>query len=100
MIEWLQTIVFISLGLFGGLGHYLKKRYFDKSISMSFTRYLLSNKYATAYTTIAIIVAEVQLAEREVGDLTNLTLIISALTLGYTIDSSLNRVDIKEHREG
>lgn len=81
---------YIGLGLLGGAGHYLKKRYVDDTTIDSFFHYLTSNITATKQATFAIVCSSVSLAATHNGVI-GCQDIIAVMTAGYMVDSVLNR---------
>lgn len=94
--DWVQVFVCIGLGLVGGALHYVKKRYVDETLKGSFCHYLAVRRKDTVYATIAIIMTEAKLAEEVLGDPFTATLALTAITMGYTLDSGINRANNKE----
>lgn len=90
MNDFKLYIGYIVLGLIGGSGHYLKKRYIDDTTSDSFFHYLTSNFKSTKQATVAIIGSSISLALAHTG-VVGMQEIISVLTAGYMVDSVINR---------
>jgi hypothetical protein len=91
MNQLTNAAIYIALGLFGGLVHYLKKRYVDGTTDKSFMRYLLDDKSSTWRAVTGIASAEIGLAALQAGEVMALTELIGALSVGYSFDSTLNR---------
>lgn len=90
--ELIQLLAFIILGLAGQVAHYLKKRYWDNTTTLSLLQFIrndpLSTKQAIASTILAT--ATLSLAQDpSVGY--HLSDILAPLTAGYTLDSWLNK---------
>jgi len=82
--------LYIVLGLIGGSGHYIKKRYIDDTTKDSFFHYLTIDFTSTKKATLAIIGSSISLATTHAGVI-GMQEIISILTAGYMVDSVLNR---------
>ena len=82
--------LYIVLGLIGGSGHYIKKRYIDDTTKDSFFHYLTIDFTSTKKATLAIIGSSISLAATHAGVI-GVQEIISILTAGYMVDSVLNR---------
>lgn len=91
MNDYLNALVYIGFGLFGGFVHWLKKRYIDNTTDKCFLRYLLDDKPSTWRALTGIASAEIGLAALQAGDVMALTELIGALSVGYSFDSTLNR---------
>jgi hypothetical protein len=91
MNQLTNAALYIAIGLFGGLVHYLKKRYIDNTTDKCFLRYLLDDKPSTWRAFTGIVSAEIGLAALQVGDVIMLTELVGALSAGYLFDSTLNR---------
>jgi len=91
-MDYAIALIYILLGLLGGSGHYLKKRYYDETTTCSFQEYLFMEKKATLHALIGILVAEVVLSlAHTTGWHFSLSDLVGAITAGYTADSGLNK---------
>lgn len=94
-MEYLIALVYILLGLIGGTGHYLKKKYIDCSTQLSFIEYLVSEPKATKRSIVTIIATEIGLSLASGGFVSggflSLGDMFGALTAGYAVDSGLNK---------
>jgi len=90
-MDYIFGIIYIILGLIGGLGHYVKKRYVDNTLDCSLYFYLFNDKKTTIRTTWAIICAEIGLSLLHTSETLGLAELIGALTAGYTADSGINK---------
>lgn len=84
-------MIYIMLGMIGIIAHWAKKRFIDETTQNDFSEYLIGNYRHTIYAIISIVFAELNLSFLQVGDVISLQEVISALTLGYTLDSGINR---------
>jgi len=89
-MEYLIALAYILLGLSGGAGHYLKKRYVDGSTRDSFLEYLKSNPPSTKKAIFTIVTTEIGLSLAS-GGILSLSNVVGAITAGYAVDSGLNR---------
>ena len=91
MNEYLQLTIYIITGFTGGAWHWVKKRYVDKTVSLNFQEYLLSDLGFTIQATGAILMTEYGLSMLNTTGVLHLPDIIGAVTAGYMADSHLNR---------
>lgn len=82
--------LYIILGLIGGSGHYLKKRYIDNTTRDSFFHYLSVDFTSTKKAVLAIVCSSVGIASAHVGVIGGQD-IIAILTAGYVADSTFNK---------
>jgi len=90
-MEYLVALVYVLLGLFGGYGHYFKKRYVDSTTKQNLIEYLKGDWTSTKKAMFAIITSEIALAVSSGGTLPGLGAVVAAITLGYSSDSVLNK---------
>jgi hypothetical protein len=93
MNQLTNAAIYIGIGLFGGLVHYLKKRYIDNTTDKCFLRYLLDDKSSTWRYVVGVASAEIGLAAMQAGDVIALTELIGALSVGYSFDSAINKAE-------
>ena len=91
MNEYTQLAVYLLTGSVGAIWHYAKKRYIEKTLTVSFTAYVTSDFSATFNTIVAIATAEFSLSALNVDHILHLQDVIGALTAGYMADSHLNK---------
>ncbi len=84
------TLLYCLAGLVGSLTHWFKKRYIDKTTKDSLVEYITGNFAFTVYAWGSIFMAEATLASTLTGPIT-LVGLIGAATLGFTLDSGINR---------
>lgn len=91
MYQYTNALIYILLGLMGGTAHYLKKKYVDKTTDDSFVQYLTGNFPHTLYSIGAIAFSEINLSLLQAGDVIALGELVGALTMGYSMDSTVNK---------
>ena len=89
--EIINTLIYIFLGLLGGVGHYMKKRFFEKSIDIGFLEYLRVEPETTQQAFYSIIASSYGLSLLHVGPTYHLNELIAVIASGYSFDSILNR---------
>ena len=67
MNEYTQLAVYLLTGSVGAIWHYAKKRYIEKTLTVSFTAYVTSDFSATFNTIVAIATAEFSLSALNVS---------------------------------
>ena len=82
--------LYVTLGLIGGSGHYLKKRYIDDTTRDSFFHYLTVDLTSTKKASLAILTAAISLALTHTGSISGQD-VLSILTAGYVADSGFNK---------
>lgn len=90
-MEYLVACMYVLLGLFGGYGHYFKKRYVDSTTEQNLIEYLKGDWTSTKKAIFAIVTSEIALSISSGGTLPGLGAIIGAITLGYSSDSLVNK---------
>lgn len=91
--DYLNALIFILLGFVGAYGHYLKKRYWDNTTTVSLYQYLVLAKQATKHAVGAIITAEIGLAASGLNVWPiSLRDLVGVLAVGYMADSTVNKV--------
>lgn len=96
MNEYTVALTYIVLGLIGGAWHYAKKRYIDKTTTLTFIQYLQSDIGFTLTAMGAIVGAELTLASTAGVHFPHLNELIGAITTGYMADSHLNKCNSNE----
>jgi hypothetical protein len=91
MQQYINAGIYILLGLMGATAHWFKKRYKDQTTKDSFVQYVLGNFPYTLYTVGCIIFAESGLSLAQAGNIISLSELIGALTMGYGMDSGINK---------
>jgi hypothetical protein len=97
MIQYFNTILYITLGLFGAYLHYFKKRWIDDTTRQSIADYLFDDKVSTNKALCAICASSFGLA-LSIHDIhfPSINELVGAVTAGYVADSSLNRAYPKD----
>lgn len=85
----LNIIFFIALGLLGAYAHWFKKFWVDHTTKSTIAEYILGDFHTTLYALGSIAFSELGLSAAN-PDIT-MTAIISAVTVGYMFDSSINK---------
>lgn len=93
MLEsYLITLEYFAIGLIGGSGHYLKKRYLDNTTLDSFETYLSANITSTYKAIFAIFCSTTALSiANTTGYILSMPELYGVLTAGYSADSLLNK---------
>lgn len=89
--EYIIALKYIITGLAGVYAHWFKKRYVDNTTESNFLHYMNGKLTNTIYAIGGIFFAEAQMSLLQVGDM-GLKDFIAAFTLGYSIDSGVNRM--------
>ena len=90
--ELIQLIAFILLGFVGQVAHYMKKRYWDNTTSLSLIQFMKDDPMSTKQAIVSTLLATSTLSFAQnpsVGY--HLSDILAPLTAGYTLDSWLNK---------
>ena len=92
MAQYINTFLYIALGLLGAYLHYFKKRWVDGTTQQNLVDYLMTDKKSTVKALCAICAAEYALAisVQDIG-FPALNELVGAVTAGFVADSSLNR---------
>lgn len=96
---FVNAVIYVAIGLAGAWVHWAKKKYVDHTTNAGFFRYISASESfpATIYALGGIIFAEVNLSLLQQGEWISLAEFMGAATLGYSIDSGINKApDAKE----
>lgn len=96
MNQYTNAGIYIALGLIGAVGHYVKKKYIDKTTDDTFSMYVLGNFPHTLQSVGAIAFAEINLSFLQTTDVLSLQSLIGAITAGYMFDSGINKASDSE----
>lgn len=96
MNQYTNAAIYIFLGLIGAVGHWIKKRYIDKTTTDTFSLYVFGNFPATLQAIGAIAFAEMNLSFLQAADLLSLQNVLGAITAGYMFDSGINKASDAE----
>lgn len=88
--EYITALKYVIVGLIGVYAHWFKKRHVDNTTNAGFLHYMNGKMASTIYSMGGVVFAELQLSLLQVGDF-GLKDFITAFTLGYSIDSGVNR---------
>ena len=91
MSEYRWFLIYLSIGLVGGIVHWFKKRYVDQTTALSFFDYMRNERQATYAYVSAILIAELGLSQIHIGDFLTLTDFVAAFGAGFMADSSANK---------
>ena len=90
MNDFILYPLYIVLGLLGGSGHYLKKRYVDDTTKDNFFHYLSVDFTSTKKAALTIICSSIGIAVNHI-DPVSMQELFSILTAGYMADSVFNK---------
>ena len=90
-MEYVVALIYIGLGLLGGIWHWAKKRYIDDTTKQNLIEYLKGDWTYTKKSVFAIITSEIALSISSGGILPGLGAVVGAITLGYSSDSLVNK---------
>lgn len=91
MNDYTRAGIFITLGLIGALAHWVKKRYVDNTTTSTLKEYTTTDVKYTLRAVGTIVFTEVNLSLLGV-EFPGMSEALGALTAGYAVDSSLNKV--------
>jgi hypothetical protein len=95
MNEYLNIAIFMLLGFIGALAHYLKKRHWDNTTTVSLWPYVTMERKATYNAVKAIVVGEYTYAVSGISIWPiSLHDLIGILTVGYLADSWFNKAPV------
>jgi hypothetical protein len=98
-MEFINAAIYVIIGLSGAWLHWAKKKHVDHTTNAGFFRYISASESfpATIYALAGIIFAEVNLSLLQQGEWISVAEFMGAATLGYSIDSGVNKApDAKE----
>ena len=98
MNEFTNALIYAAIGFIGVYLHWFKKKNIDHTTECSFFNYMNGSYAATLYSLGAMIFAEANLSLLQETDFPKLKDIIAAFTLGYSIDSGINRAPDQEQK--
>lgn len=90
-MEFIIAAIYVLLGLFGGIGHWAKKKYIDDTTEQNLIQYLKNDWTATKKSVFTILTSEIALSVSSEAVLPGFGAVVGAITLGYSADSALNR---------
>lgn len=92
-MDIINALIYVSIGLAGAWVHWAKKKYVDRTTNAGFFKYVSASESfpATIYALGGIIFAEVNLSLLQEGEWINVAEFMGAATLGYSIDSGVNK---------
>lgn len=90
MEEYTRGLLFIGLGIIGSSLHWVKKRYIDRTTTLSFFEFQKSDPKHTILALSGVVAAEIPLSLASTGFI-HLNELAGAISAGYMADSTFNK---------